>query len=55
MFIPDPDFFPIPDPDPGSMGKKNTGSRIRARNTAASKWQRVGAFDEIFCLSYMND
>jgi hypothetical protein len=26
MFIPDPDLFPIP--DPGSWGKKITGSRI---------------------------
>jgi hypothetical protein len=29
---PDPDFLPIP--DPGSMGQKGTGSRIRIRNTA---------------------
>ncbi len=30
--IPDPDseFFPIPDPDPGSRGQKGTGSLIRA-------------------------
>jgi hypothetical protein len=28
MFIPDPDFFPIPDPDPG-VKKKSPGSRIR--------------------------
>jgi hypothetical protein len=26
-FIPDPDFFLIPDPDPGSRNKKSTGSR----------------------------
>ncbi len=27
MFIPDPDFFSIPDPDldPGSIGQKSTG------------------------------
>ncbi len=31
MFIPDPDFFPIP--DPGSRGQKGTGSRIRIRDT----------------------
>jgi hypothetical protein len=29
MFIPDPDFPPILDPDPGSRGQKSTGSRIR--------------------------
>ncbi len=28
---PDPDFLPIP--DPGSRGQKDTGSRIRIRNT----------------------
>jgi hypothetical protein len=26
MFIPDPDLFSIPDPDPGSMGQKSAGS-----------------------------
>jgi hypothetical protein len=33
LIIPDLDldFFPIP--DPGSMGQKGTGSRIRIRNT----------------------
>ncbi len=29
MFIPDPDFLPIPDPDPEV---KNNGSRIRIRD-----------------------
>jgi hypothetical protein len=30
LFIPDPDFLPIPDPG----GQKGTGSRIQIRNTA---------------------
>jgi hypothetical protein len=30
-YDPDPDFLSIP--DPGSRGKKGTGSRIRIRNT----------------------
>ncbi len=32
LFIPDPDFLPIP--DPGSRGQKGTGSRIWIPNTA---------------------
>ncbi len=35
MFVPDPDFFPIPDSDPVSRGQKITGSRIR--NTAGER------------------
>jgi hypothetical protein len=31
--IPDPDADSLPIPDPGSRGKKGTGSRIRIRNT----------------------
>jgi hypothetical protein len=32
MFVPDPDFSPILDPDSGSKGQKSTGFRIRIRN-----------------------
>jgi hypothetical protein len=34
LFIPDPDFLPIP--DLGSRGQKGTESRIQIRNTAAA-------------------
>jgi hypothetical protein len=34
LFIPDPDFLPIP--DPGTRGQKGTGSRIRIRNTGVN-------------------
>jgi hypothetical protein len=33
VYIPDLDFFPIPDPDHGSRVHKSTGSQIRIRNT----------------------
>ncbi len=36
LFIPDPDFLPIP--DPGSSGRKGTGSRIRIHNTVTRPW-----------------
>jgi hypothetical protein len=29
MFIPDPDLYSLPIPDPGSRDQKGTGSRIR--------------------------
>jgi hypothetical protein len=35
MFIPDPDFFPFPDP-----GQKSPGSRIQIRNTVISSYNR---------------
>jgi hypothetical protein len=34
--IPDPDTGFLPIPDPGQMGQKGTGSRIRIRNTASN-------------------
>ena len=40
---PDPDFLPIP--DPGSWGKKGTGSWIRIRNTEDIKRRS-------FCIMY---
>jgi hypothetical protein len=33
LLIPDPDLDFLPIPDPGSRGQKDTGSRIRIRNT----------------------
>jgi hypothetical protein len=36
MFIPDPDFFPIPDPDRGSMGQEGPGPGSQIRNTDAN-------------------
>jgi hypothetical protein len=41
--IPDPDFFPIPDPRSGSRGQINTGSRIR--NTDSSLRPGSQAYD----------
>ncbi len=41
---PDPDFPPIPDPDPGSRGQKNTGSRIQG-----SKKHRIQDPDPQHC------
>ncbi len=31
-------FYPSPIPDPGYMGQKGTGSRIRNRNTGGNQW-----------------
>jgi hypothetical protein len=43
MFIPDlgSGFVSIPDPQPGSRGQKNSGSRILICNTAGKKVQKM--------------
>jgi hypothetical protein len=56
MFIPDSDFFPIPDPE--SRGQKSTGSRIRIRNTdfgaLVPKWVIIGTLLSIKVKPFQN-
>ncbi len=59
MFIPVSDFFPsrvrIPDPDPGSRGKKTPESRIRIRNTDRKQQTRYSRVADVIvrCTSFL--